>query len=46
MDGKIEANLEDVITEMCDKYCRFPAIFDDEDKMIEQVCNDCPLNDL
>ena len=36
--------LETIETEMCDDYCRYPDDYIDEDKLIEQHCDTCPLN--
>ena len=43
--------IEEVKTEICDKYCRYPTMYDmdDEDQyneMIEKVCSNCPLDRL
>jgi hypothetical protein len=44
---------EEIKTEICDHYCKYPDIYDtredsDEEygKMIKEVCNSCPLNRL
>lgn len=37
--------IEEVVTEMCDKYCKYPLMeYDYEDEMLEKVCSNCPLN--
>ena len=35
--------LENVAGEICDHYCVFPQAYDDNDRMIEERCNHCPL---
>lgn len=39
---------EAVAMEMCEKYCRFPYEYkeDDYDQMIDEWCSNCPLNQL
>ena len=37
---------EDLAAEICNHYCRFPEAYDDNDRMIEEKCNDCPLREL
>ena len=37
---------EDLAAEICNHYCRFPAAYDDNDRMIEEKCNSCPLGEL
>lgn len=37
---------EDLAAEICNHYCRFPEAYDDNDRMIEEKCNDCPLGEL
>lgn len=43
--------IEEVKNEICDKYCRYPTIYnvDDEDElkdMMNKVCDGCPLDRL
>ena len=40
--------IEEVMNEVCDKYCKFPEQYTDEDeeKLYEKHCNNCPLNKL
>lgn len=43
--------IEEVKSEICDKYCRYQTIYyaDDEDElteMMEKVCANCPLDRL
>lgn len=35
---------EEVMTEICEKYCRFP--FELEQDELDKRCSDCPLNRL
>lgn len=49
----VSDTIEEVITAICDNYCKYPAIYDtredsDEecDKMLKEVCDSCPLNRL
>lgn len=37
---------EDLAAEICNHYCRFPEAYDDNDRMIEEKCNSCPLGEL
>ncbi len=46
--------VQEVVEEMCDKYCRMPAKYvmeindvdEAQETMINEVCKDCPLNKL
>ena len=42
--------LEDIVNEMCDKYCKYPQEWDEEAEGIElsdsDICANCPLNRL
>ena len=43
--------IEEVEAEICDKYCRYPTIYnvDDEDEfneMMDKICVNCPLDRL
>ena len=40
--------MEEVIEEICDKYCKFPTIYEgkDEDELYDKHCDKCPLNRL
>lgn len=47
-DGKkktIYKIMEEVVTEMCDKYCKYPESVKEEDELYE-ICEKCPLNKL
>ena len=42
---------EDLAAEICDWACRYPQAYDtghddDNDRMIEEKCNSCPLGEL
>lgn len=37
---------EDLAVDICDHYCKFPGEYEDNDLMIEEKCNDCPLGEL
>ena len=37
--------LDKIETEICDKYCKNPEKYDkDDDALIDEHCNNCPLN--
>lgn len=44
--------LNKVAAEICNDYCRWPWVYratdgeEDEDRMYEEKCNECPLNIL
>lgn len=42
--------LEDIAGQICDHYCVYPQAYgdreDDNQRMIEERCNNCPLNKL
>lgn len=42
--------LEEVVEEMCNKYCKYPQEWDEEAEGIElsdsDICANCPLNRL
>lgn len=46
----IPQSLEEVVSEMCDKYCKWPLQWDEEAQGCElsesDVCANCPLNRL
>lgn len=35
--------VSDVAELMCNKYCKYPNMYEDEDKLIEEQCENCPL---
>lgn len=45
-----DEELEEIKTEMCDKYCKHPESYrlfgDTEEEMIDEVCVNCPLSRL
>ena len=42
--------LEEVVEEMCQKYCKYPEQWDEEKEGVElsesEICANCPLNRL
>ena len=40
--------LEEVINEMCNKHCKFPDMYteENEDDLYKEHCDNCPLNKL
>ena len=40
--------IQKVIEEMCNKYCKFPEQYseEDEEKLYDEHCKNCPLNKL
>ena len=46
----ITLQLQDIVDEMCDKYCKWPSIWNEETEGIEltesDICANCPLNRL
>ena len=45
------SEIENIAGEICDHYCKFPEAYytghdDDNDRMIEERCNKCPLGKL
>ena len=46
MKKSVNEILTEVCAEICDKYCKFPELCDDEDELIEGHCEDCPLCEL
>lgn len=50
MTGSIQEILEDIAIEICDKYCKYPSIWDEEKEGCElcesEICQNCPLNRL
>lgn len=42
-------DLEEILTEICDRYCKWPEIWDEEKEgmtLMDAKCADCPLNRL
>ena len=47
MDAKDRTpDIEKVAGEICDHYCRFPEAYLEEERMHEEKCDKCPLNEL
>ena len=52
--SEIAAQLDEVKEEMCDNYCRYPAIYfmeyedpeEGHEAMLYEQCEECPLNNL
>lgn len=38
--------IEEVKTDICDKYCKYPEQYDNYDEMLRDVCENCALNRL
>ena len=38
--------LEECVQEICEKYCRFPFEIDDNEVLLHEYCDKCPLNRL
>lgn len=45
-DTTVVATLYGIVEEICKHYCRFPDEYTDEDKLIEEHCDQCPLNKI
>jgi hypothetical protein len=42
-------DLEEILTEICDRYCKWPDTWDEEKEemtLMDAKCADCPLNRL
>lgn len=46
-DGR---KIDEIITRMCEDYCRYPREWDEEQEGVELIdsgiCDSCPLNEL
>lgn len=46
----IVQQMQDIVDEMCDKFCKWPDLWDEEAEGIElcesDICKNCPLNKL
>ena len=43
----ISQQLESIVEEICDKYCKYPTIWDEEtDGLLcdSEICSNCPLS--
>lgn len=38
--------INEVVTEICDHYCKYPEKYADYEEMLKEQCEDCPLNKL
>lgn len=47
---KVNEMIQEIADEMCDKYCKYPDIWDEEAEGVElsesDICKNCPLNRL
>jgi len=47
-DKTITQQLEEILSEFCDKYCKYPEQWDEEKEGCElvdsEICKNCPLN--
>lgn len=43
---EIDEESEYLKGQICDRYCRFPEAYDDNERMIEERCDHCPLERL
>ena len=44
----VSQQIEDIKTEMCDHYCKYPGIWDEDDGELadSEICANCPLGRL
>jgi len=50
-DGKTGGNtvttlLAEIANDFCDNYCKYPLEYTDEDQMIEERCEKCPITKI
>lgn len=38
--------LEEIVSNICDYYCKWPVVCEDKDRLIEKHCAKCPLDRL
>lgn len=38
--------MEEVAVEICNNYCRFPFLVEDEEELYAKHCDKCPINKL
>ena len=38
--------LEEVKTQICDDYCRYPREIEDYDELLDGICSSCPFERL
>lgn len=46
MKGEKKMTLDEMASEMCGKYCRYPKEYDEEVMevtMFDEVCSECPM---
>lgn len=48
MEKTVNDILNEVVEEVCDKYCKFPQMYtgENEDELYEEHCDGCVLNKL
>lgn len=48
MEKTVNDILNEVVEEICDKYCKFPQMYtgENEDELYEEHCDGCILNKL
>lgn len=46
LNEKDRKKIDEQCTRMCDKFCKYPALWDEETKgaIIDEVCPDCPID--
>lgn len=42
----LKDTIDEVITAICDNYCKYPQIFKEGETAFEALCDKCPLNRL
>lgn len=35
--------LEEIANDFCDNYCKYPSEYTDEDKLMKEHCERCPI---
>lgn len=46
MQKTIPEIVEEVKKNICDNYCKYPSEYTDQEQMIEERCENCPLCQL
>ena len=39
----VTALLEEIANDFCDNYCKYPSEYADEDRLMEEHCERCPI---
>ena len=42
----VENLLTEMIARFCDEYCKYPAEYQDNERVLENCCEHCPFNIL